>query len=72
MTDENQQDTRPTGSTSDSLLSTCDDVQVTIDGSDIIIGVSGTNSFTAEITVTGTNCQSLLTCIWDGQKWVCT
>lgn len=51
---------------------TCEDVEITISGADLIISVSGTESLTAEITVTGTNCQSAFTCIWDGQKWVCS
>lgn len=51
---------------------TCEDVEITTSGADIIISGSGTDSFTAEITVTGENCQSNVTCVWDGQKWVCS
>lgn len=72
MAEENKQDTSSVSRTSDTLLSTCEDVQISNDGADLIISVSGTDSFTAEITVTGTNCQSAFTCIWDGQKWVCS
>lgn len=72
MAEENQQDTSSVSRTSDTLLSTCEDVEITSDGADLIISVSGTDSFNAEITVTGTTCQSVFTCIWDGQKWVCS
>lgn len=72
MAKNNRQDTSSTGGTTDSLLSTCDDIQVAPDGADLIISVSGTDSFTAEIVVTGASCQSSFTCIWDGQKWVCS
>lgn len=72
MAEENRQDTSSTGGTSDSLLGTCEDVQITPGGADLVISVSGTESFTAEVIVTGTNCQSAFTCVWDGQKWVCS
>lgn len=71
MAKENQPDTNLTNSTSNSLLNTCTDIQVTPDGADLIITATGTESYTAEITVTGTSCESPFTCYWDGQRWVC-
>lgn len=72
MAEENQRDTNSAGETSDSLLSTCEDVQITIDGANLVISISGTDSFAAEGAVTGTNCQTSFECVWDGQKWVCS
>lgn len=72
MAEENQQDTSSNGGASDTLLSTCEDVDITSSSADLIITVSSTDSFTAEITVTGTSCQTNVTCVWDGQKWICS
>lgn len=73
MAEKNQQqDTASTGGASGSLLNECDDVQIMPNGSDLIISARSANSFTAEVTVVGTNCRSSFVCVWDGQRWVCT
>jgi len=72
MAEKNQQqDTSSAGGDTGSLLNGCDDVQITTSGADLIVRGSGTNSFTAEVAVVGTNCRSYYVCVWDGQKWVC-
>jgi hypothetical protein len=73
MAEKNQQqDTASTSGTPGSLLNECGDVQMSTNGSDLIISASGANSLTAEVAVTGTNCQSAFVCVWDGQRWICS
>lgn len=73
MAEKNQQqDTASTGGAPGSLLNECDDVQLSTNGSDLIISTGGANSLTAEVTVVGTNCRSVFVCVWDGHRWICT